>query len=148
MKHLLTFIVEGDAVGKGRPRVTRNGTHTPERTKVYAQAVRRAAERQMEQTYPEPKPFDCPMHVDIQVRVAVPVSWSQANRGAALSGQIMPTGKPDKDNVEKAILDACNAVVWKDDSYICAGTFIKVYADTPCVIVTVRELSARVSQNS
>ncbi len=37
--------------------------------------------------------------------------------------------RPDRDNLEKAVLDALNGLVWHDDSQICAGTIYKVRAD-------------------
>jgi len=38
------------------------------------------------------------------------------------------TSKPDRDNLDKAILDALtNAGIWKDDAQVCAGIITKSY---------------------
>ena len=43
---------------------------------------------------------------------------------------IYHTSKPDRDNLEKAVLDALtNLGVWRDDSQVCAGEVRKRYTD-------------------
>jgi len=44
-------------------------------------------------------------------------------------GPIPHTKKPDRDNVEKGILDALKGVVFIDDGQICAGEVRKFYAE-------------------
>lgn len=40
------------------------------------------------------------------------------------------TSKPDRDNCEKAVLDAMTCLgFWKDDAQVCAGATAKVYVD-------------------
>jgi Holliday junction resolvase RusA-like endonuclease len=144
--HVLTFIVEGPAVGKGRPRVTRTHTYTPEKTKHYGELVKRAAQRAIIDC-PDFVVMRCPIHIDIQIRVAPLAKWSDRRRALAIAGHIMPTSKPDKDNVEKSILDACNGVVWDDDSFVCSGTFQKYFAEGACAIVTIRRLPGDIVQD-
>jgi Holliday junction resolvase RusA-like endonuclease len=38
------------------------------------------------------------------------------------------TKKPDRDNLEKAICDALNGILWTDDAQICDGPIKKIYA--------------------
>ena len=42
------------------------------------------------------------------------------------------THKPDKDNLEKAIMDALNKLVWKDDSQVFYGHTAKYWASDKC----------------
>lgn len=48
-------------------------------------------------------------------------------RKADPEGPILHTSKPDRDNVEKAIMDALNTVAWIDDRQICCGEIQKFY---------------------
>lgn len=43
------------------------------------------------------------------------------------AGPLPHTCKPDRDNVEKAILDALKGVVFRDDCQVCAGEVMKFY---------------------
>lgn len=49
-----------------------------------------------------------------------------------------PIRRPDIDNYQKAVFDALNGVLWKDDSLICHAVSKKVYGDTPGIVVLVR----------
>ena len=71
----------------------------------------------------------------------MPQSWSQKKQRMALAGEIFPTTKPDADNIVKAIGDACNGVVWRDDVQAVDGAWRKRYAAVPGVVVTVTPLT-------
>lgn len=45
--------------------------------------------------------------------------------------------RPDVDNIQKAIMDACNQVVWPDDSAVCQITAEKRWSSQPRCEVTV-----------
>lgn len=41
-------------------------------------------------------------------------------------------GKPDRDNLDKAVMDALTVLgFWRDDAQVCGGQIEKRYADTP-----------------
>jgi Holliday junction resolvase RusA-like endonuclease len=42
------------------------------------------------------------------------------------------TQKPDKDNLEKAIMDALNKLVWEDDSQVYSGRTAKYWSSDKC----------------
>lgn len=53
------------------------------------------------------------------------------------------TKKPDRDNLDKAVLDALSGVVWTDDSRVCDGRITKVIAagnEEPHVLITITPL--------
>ena len=59
------------------------------------------------------------------------------------SGRLWHTVKPDRDNLEKAVNDALNGLLYRDDSQICAGSISKYRAaadEAPHVEITVRLL--------
>lgn len=135
---MLTFVVPGAPIGKGRPRVTTRGgkfatMYTPEKTVNYEGLVAHSAKVAMAGA----PLIDGPAAVTLEIVCQVPASWSQRKRVQALSGQVYPTTKPDIDNVEKAIFDGLNGVVWRDDVQVVDVTKRKRYGDTPGVRVTV-----------
>lgn len=141
------FVIPGEPKGKGRARsrIAKAGdgrqfvTHyTPKGTVEYENLVRMAAHEAMEGA--APTRFPCA--VNISAFCSVPASWSNKRRSLALAGEILPTGKPDLDNTEKAVLDGMNKIVFRDDSVVCEVFKRKRYSDTPRVEVWVRELDA------
>lgn len=140
MTYTFEFTVPGPAVGKGRPRVGRVMGHarlfTPEKTVAYESTVRLFASQALGGRPPIAGPFQTNMHITM----GVPASWSKKKRAAALAGQVLPTTKPDIDNVVKAVFDALNGVTWVDDVQCCSVCVAKRYGETPGVHVQVLEL--------
>ncbi len=139
MTFMLTYIVYGEPVGKGRPRFARRGkftsTYTPQKTKTYEDEIRMMAKAAMGAS----GPLDTPMTVAIYIRVGIPASYSKQKRKDALAGIIKPMKKPDLDNVAKCFLDSMNEIVYLDDKQVVNLHVTKVYAETPAVEVMVKE---------
>ena len=139
MTFMVTYIVYGEPVGKGRPRFARRGnfvsTYTPEKTKTYEDEIRMMARAAMGSS----EPLDTPMTVAIYIRVGIPASYSKQKRKDALAGIIKPMKKPDLDNVAKCFLDSMNEIVYLDDKQVINLHVTKVYAETPAVEVMVKE---------
>lgn len=136
----LLFRVNGIPQGKARPRFTKGGrAYTPAKTRRYEEAVREAAllaaQVQGFVKYDE----GTPLEACITAWFPVPASWPKKKRAAALSGALYPTGKPDADNIAKAVLDAVNGIAFHDDRQIVSLTVRKRYTfrddDTPRVVV-------------
>ena len=134
---MISFIVPGPPVGKGRPRFAKRGnfvqTYTPEKTASYENLVKVLAMQAMKGTQPLPYP----VRVVIDIAICPPASWSKKKRAQALSQLIQPTGKPDIDNVAKGILDAMNGVVYLDDKQVISLTIRKFYDESDQALVTV-----------
>lgn len=79
--------------------------------------------------------LDEPLRLELTIHVGVPASWSKKRRALALAGEIMPTGKPDLDNVVKSIADSGNGVVWRDDALIAQLVVNRWYAEAPSLRV-------------
>lgn len=72
------------------------------------------------------KPIVGPVEARVSVVMSPPASWSKRRREAAR----FVTGKPDCDNMQKLIFDACNGIVYGDDSQIAFITFERRYSLT------------------
>ena len=141
MNRKIEFFVPGAPVGKGRPRAARRGAgvvmFTPEKTAGYEALVAAAASNAMRaEAWPL---FTGPLEAVLEMRIPIPASWSKAHKAAALAGTELPTSKPDIDNVVKAILDACNGVVFRDDAQVVMLVATKAFSDEPGVRVVIRE---------
>ena len=136
MSLLCAFIVQGDPVGKGRPRFTRQGhAFTPHKTATAESVVAMSARLE----YGLREPTKKPVTIQIEARFAVPSSASNKKR-LFLLGQAC-TKRPDADNVAKLVCDALNGVIWKDDAQICGLEVWKTWAEHGSLIVRVFEES-------
>ena len=118
----ITFVIKGDPVGKGRPRVScRNGrpsVYTPAKTRYYEQRVHRAGQRAELQT------IEGPLRVDI---IAISKRPKRLKRKKDPEGIIYRPSKPDGDNVRKAILDGLSAFF--DDKQVVCGDTLSLYGN-------------------
>lgn len=136
---MINFTIPGQPQGKGRHRsFVRNGHvshYTPEKTRSYEGVITTLAMEAMRGM----KPSEKPLELRLLIKFAVPASWPQWKREAALRGEVAPTTKPDADNVIKAVKDAMNMIVWRDDCQVVDLNVSKSYSQTPCVEVMVHE---------
>jgi Holliday junction resolvase RusA-like endonuclease len=132
---MITFTIPGSPVGKGRPRFAKRGnfvqTYTPEKTASYESLVKLAADVAMAGAVP----MDCAIICEIYIEITPPASWSKKRVQQALDGVVMPTVKPDLDNVGKLVLDACNGIVWVDDKQVVKLLVTKCYGMHNLVMV-------------
>lgn len=129
-----SFTVPGVPCGKGRPRFVKatGRTYTPAKTVSYEASIAEAAADVMDGA----TPITAPVGVKVQAVFPIPASWPKKKKEAAR----WHTSKPDGDNIAKAIGDALNGVVWKDDSQIARMAISKVYGDVPGLHVFVEAL--------
>ena len=134
------FHIPGQPVGKGRPRIGKVGAHarmfTPAKTVNYESTVALFAAQAMAGRALLTGPVNLQMRVDFPI----PASWSIKKQRAAEAGEILPTVKPDSDNIVKAVCDAINGVVWKDDVQVVDLTLKKRYSVLPGVAGRIDEL--------
>lgn len=120
----VTFIVPGEPVGKERPRAARMGglvrLYTPAKTRDYEQRVAHTADvAATAQGYEHPERGWYELTVDVY--------RTHERKG------------PDLDNIGKAIADACNGVLWRDDSEV-RQVLVRLcgWGEAPRVEVTAR----------
>jgi Holliday junction resolvase RusA-like endonuclease len=131
---MLKFTVPGQPQGKGRARVTRGGKHTytPPKTKEYQSLVETMAWNAAKEYWCEE-----PLKATIECYYQIPKSMPKYKRKLVEDGKLYPMVKPDLDNVAKAILDALNSIIYKDDKQVVELIVTKHYSDTPRVDVTI-----------
>lgn len=132
----IIFTVPGVPQGKGRPRVTRNGTFTPKKTRDYEKKVRDCYIAQGGHMFPD----DTPLFASITAIFPIPSSLSKKRR--ALFNGKRHCKKPDADNVAKAILDALNGVAYRDDSAVSSLLVYKIYGDDARVTVSIKAVTS------
>ena len=127
--------IKGQPVGKGRPRLSRYGTYTPEKTKNYEEYVKLCYinKYNISQT-----PTEKPLKVKITAFFEVPTSYSNKKK-KELIGQ-PHAKKPDIDNISKIILDALNGLAYKDDNQIVELEVKKLYGEEAKVILDIEEV--------
>lgn len=130
----LQFTVPGEPRGKGRPRFGNGRTYTDAKTVAYERLIAGQAAAAM------PCPAtELPVYVRVDIYKGVPKSWPMWRRKRALEALEIP-GKPDLDNVAKAVLDALNGVAYADDTQVVRLVVQKAYSLDPRLEVTVQEV--------
>lgn len=143
----IVVTIPGEPRGKGAPRfrhiTTKDGrsfnmAFKDAKTENYMGVVKSMAMVAMVGQLP----LECPVHVTIIIRCVPALSWPAWKREAALNGLIVPDGKPDPDNVKKAVFDGLTGVVWRDDVQNVRGAWVKEYHEQAAVIVQIRPMTA------
>lgn len=138
---VFTMQLLGEPRGKGRPRFRivkpRSAAqfvsvYTDSDTVKYEDRLAGAARDAMAGR----EPLDEPLSVLVEAFMPIPASWSNRQRERAILGHFWPTGKPDADNILK-VLDACNKIVWRDDSLIVQAVVRKQYCAQPRFVLSV-----------
>ena len=132
----LKFVVNGEAVGKQRPRVVKRGryvrTYTPEKTVTYEAHVRECYWNQI---------GDRMLRGAVKARIACyfapPKSITKKVYGRIVVGEELYTKMPDCDNIAKVVCDALNGVAYADDKQIVACSVKKVYGQFPMIKVKI-----------
>lgn len=138
---VLAFSMAGSPRGQGRPRTTVRGgfatIYKDPKSRKYEASVQVLAKQAMA-GHPA---FQGPLSVSLRFRMPIPKSASKAARAAMATGEWAHTGKPDLDNMAKAILDGMKGAVFGDDSQIVRSFLTKIYAEQPGVDVRVEPLA-------
>jgi Holliday junction resolvase RusA-like endonuclease len=132
-REICAFAFYGAAIPK--MRAGRNGTQsfTPKRNMAFEAHIRAIGAVTMARAGMAPTP-DAVL-AEIAVERAIPKSWSKKK---ALAMRGLPiTGRPDIDNLAKAILDALNEVVYEDDAQVSDLHFSRRWGETDCVRVRI-----------
>ena len=119
---MLQFTIPISPVPKGRPRLGRFGTYTPPKTKKFEDDVKFF----LKSILTNHEPLETPLEVFLYFRLPIPKSYSKKRTEACLSGLERPKNA-DLDNYAKAVLDAFNGIVYKDDCQIVELHLTKVY---------------------
>ena len=145
---MIHFKYHGEAVGKGRPRVTARGgkfahAYTPKKTKDFEDAIRfefMAGNCEQMPVYDR----EVSLNANILIGVSIPKSYSKKKQALCRCRMIAPANKRqgDLDNILKSVFDALNGYAYVDDCQIVKVTAEKVYADEPFVEVWIDGLQS------
>lgn len=141
----LVFSMTGEPRGKGRPRVDTRGRfpriYTDNATQKYERSIRKVAAAAMAGA----EPYQGPLSVSVRLRLQPPASMSKRQRAAILAGEQPYLGRIDVDNGAKAVLDACNGVVFNDDRQIVRLWVTKIAAEPPGIDIRIEPLAPEVA---
>lgn len=136
---IIDFIVPGEPQGKGRPRIVKIGGFsrmaTPAKTAAYEGLIALAAQQA------GVTPLAGAVFLSITLVHGIPASWSKRKREQALKRKVLPTCKPDLDNVLKAVGDGLNGVAWADDKQIAQVAAVRLYGTKPHLRVYAHEMA-------
>lgn len=131
----VTIWLEGEPVAKARPRMTRSGhVYTPDKTTKAENEIRRAWQEKHGSI------IEGPVAVSVVFMLKMPETWSKAKKLMAQYREVLPTKKPDVDNLVKTVFDALNGLAYDDDKQIVELSARKVYACKPGTVIRVREI--------
>lgn len=151
----LAFWIPGKPVGKGRPRahariiwVTPEGggpdepkavvsMHTPADTAEAEKQIRRLFAAK----FPGHRPWTGAVMLRFTAVFETPASFTNALKAAAREAKLFCTAKPDKDNIEKLIVDALNGLAWVDDAQVQGGG-VKRYGSPARIEVDLQSLDS------
>ena len=135
------FTVWGEPKGKGRPRFMRVGkfvkTYTPEDTVNFETLVKLEYRSQCKDIF---FPEGTPLVLCVDYYLSIPKSTSKKKRLKMEGRGLLPTKKPDYDNVAKAISDSLNKIAYHDDAQIVCAGIRKFYSERPRTEVCISEL--------
>lgn len=136
---MIELTLFGELRGKGRPRfsVARTKTghalpkaYTDRKTVEYERAIRRELIKKYGKV--EQFPDDIPLGLHVVAYYQIPPSYTKKKKEACAAGTILPTKKPDGDNILKIIADGMQrAGLFKDDKNIINWQLTKSYTEGP-----------------
>lgn len=139
-ENFICLTIDGEPVGKGRPRVTTRGSfahaYTPKKTKNY--------ERTIVNSFLEKYNYDNmlkgPIEANIKGYFSIPKSSNKTIRKLMAENLIRHTKKPDIDNIAKSVLDSLNGLAYEDDSQVVKLIGEKLYSENPRVELYLKEI--------
>lgn len=128
----IEFWVAGAPKGQPRPKAFSRGgmarVYDPGTAEGWKGLIAQAAKPVLPSS-----PLDMPIRVDLTFYFPRPKSHYRTGKRKTERRADAPTfhcGKPDRDNLDKAVLDCMTTLrFWRDDSQVCDGRIRKLYDD-------------------
>lgn len=134
MKKRISFTIEGEPTGKGRPRHGKYKTYTPAKTKAVENNIAYFYKVNIGHY------FEGYVKIKLDLYYSIAKSDSKKKKLMKLNNELRPNKKPDIDNVVKLVADALNEVAYKDDTQIIELECRKFYSDIPRIKITIEDL--------
>lgn len=128
---MLLFEVVGIPVPQKQTRFLRSGiAYNPSKKDV------EQLQWQVRPYAPE-KPLNCAVEMHLTFYLPIPKSTSRMARAQMLNEVILPTKKPDFDNLAYLVTNALKEIVYRDDSLVTDCIIRKRYSDRPRTIIKI-----------
>jgi Holliday junction resolvase RusA-like endonuclease len=140
---IIRLAVPDNPVPKARQRITAIGGHARSYTpKDSKDLVHKAKIRNAAKCWYKDEPYEGAVMVDIIFWMQRPKSHYRTGKFAGQIKDSMQmayhTSKPDRDNLDKLVLDSLSGIIIKDDAQVVGGKIWKEYADhRPETIITI-----------
>lgn len=128
------FVIEGEPVGKARPRHGKFKTYTPAKTKALENNIAYFYKVNVGHY------FEGYVRMKLDLYYSIAKSDSKKKKVMKLNNELRPNKKPDADNVIKLVADALNEVAYKDDTQIIELECKKFYSNIPRMEITLEDL--------
>lgn len=135
----ISFEIMGDPVAQGRPRAGKSFSgHTvlydPAKSRDFKQYVKLVASQHKPQEL-----ITGPVHLEMTFYQPTPKKYhTKPKQELIAAGILLPTTKPDVDNLAKGVKDGLTKIIWQDDSQVVSMLVRKLYSMTPRVEVLIR----------
>jgi len=120
-----TIVINEPPKGQPRARVTRWVTYDP------AKESKTFIKWMIKEQWQDTPIITGPVEVFFEFFMPIPKSTSKKKRSLMLCGVIRHTKKPDRDNMEKKVLDCMSGIVFADDALSWNGGSRKQYSEHP-----------------
>lgn len=139
----LTVRVDGEPKAQPRPRAFSRGGHARVYDPGTAEGWKSLIAEAMRPNVPH-EPITGPVEVSLVFEFSRPKAHFRTGKHSAELRPDAPeyhTAKPDRDNLDKAVLDVLTTLgVLKDDSQVCTGIISKRYGARPGATIRVRRI--------
>lgn len=85
-------------------------------------------------------PLLCPVELTIAFFLPIPKAASKSLRLQMVNRVVLPSKKPDEDNLAYLITNALKGIVYNDDAQVCAKHVYKFYGLEPKTVIRVRPI--------
>ena len=130
----MEIVIPVQPVSKGRPRFANGHAYTPQKTRDYEELVQFIAKRSIKQ------PLTGAIRLKVSFYLPIPKSWPETKKQAAMDRQIVPTTKPDVDNLLKTIMDALNGGIGYNDDKQVVEIIAEKWYGKPRTVIRLEEL--------
>lgn len=131
----MTNIIPFSPIPASRPRVSKHATYYPKTYLEYKGNIK----EYLSLTYKK-KPLTEAVRVTFMFHMPIPKSLSKKKKAELVGQYHIKT--PDNDNLQKAVLDAMNGIVFHDDSQVAEIFATKKYSDKPCTWYKIEPIKA------
>ena len=139
---MIAFTIPGAVQAQERPRFSRIGkgvrTIDPPKSRSYKEVVKLVAW----QNKPS-EPLEGALRLEIDVYIQPPKKYQTKPKLALIrTNELLPTTKPDVDNLAKGIKDGMSKIIWVDDAQVVEMVVRKFYDMQPRAEVKVLPINS------